>query len=315
MADVPDKKKELGLRGDVRFKWLKGVGQFQEPSTPVAPLNPDGTTIEVHMFLDPAKIGEVSKLAPEKNDDNNQEEIKKGKAQPIKWYVKVPGGGGDQHHDDYSYHSYPTDGHGGSSGGSSSPPYSSVPSEDTSGGGYPIPPGTLPDPNGNIFASAGEVAPTSTTAMLTQQVQFGAAPAASPALAQRANVFPYRANLIPMAMRTFNKIKGITDVEVVLLAKASDAIPGGQSIEMNVTLIPMTGLHAPSDVYRKGFIVDDTWPGGVSADWKRQVIRFGGFDAGQEFPITFHIARRSDATPNYSGAEVWVMSTNLRGVR
>lgn len=314
MPEQPKEKAELGIRGDAVFKWLKGNGRFPEPATPVSPLNPDGTTIEVHMFLDPAKNGPTDKLAPEANTDNNQEEIKKGKAKPIKWYVKVPGGGGDQHHDDYSYHSYPWDGHGGSSGGSSSPSYSSVPSEDTSGGGYPIPPGTLPDPNGNIYASLGEVAPSDTTGMLSQQVQFGGAPPASPALSQRFNIFPYRTSLMPMAFRSFNKVKGITDIEVSLLVKLGASLGGGNTVEMNVSLIPMTDLAAPTAVYRKAFLLDSSWPSDSSGIWRRQVLRFGGFDPGQEIPMTFNIARRTDVVPN-PDVEVWVMSTNIRGVR
>src|SRR4051812_19985680 len=128
MADQPEKEKELAIRGDAKDKFVKGVAQWEEPATPVKPVELDGTKLPVLWYMDPSKIGEKKALAPEKNDDNNQKAIEKGQAHPIKWYVKVPGPG-DQHHDDYSYHSYPWDGHS-SSASCMSPPYSSVPSED-----------------------------------------------------------------------------------------------------------------------------------------------------------------------------------------
>lgn len=314
MADAPSNKREAALRGDFKIKWSEtDVGQFPKPDPPVSPIEVGNTIVPVHMYLDPNKIGPLDGIGPEMNDDNNQEEIKKGKAKPIKWYVKIAGGGGDQHHDDYSYHGYPWDGHSSSSSGSCSPPYSSVPTDDTSAGGYPMPPAINSDPSGTI-SGTDEVAPSAATAMQSQQVQFGGAPPASPSLSQRFNIFPYRTTLLPMALRTFRKLKGISDVQIRFLVKVSDAITMGNSVEMNCTLIPFEGLHAPSNVYRKAFIVDSTYPSGVSGDWREVFLTFRGFDPGQEFPVTFNLARRSDVSPNYN-TEVWVMTTQIQGVK
>lgn len=308
----PEDKFELVMRGDMGIKWSAGLGQFEEPVPPVKPTELDGVKLPVHLYLDPQKIGPNDALAPAENSDNNQKAIKKIKKKKIKWYVKVPGGGGDHPHDDYSYHSYPWDGHGSSSS-SMSPDMSSSPDEDTSGGGYPLPPGFGTNPGGVLFN--GESAATAVTNAPTQQVQFGGAPPNSPALSQRFNIFPFRTSLIPTAFRTFRKLKGITDLEVILWVKPSDAIPGGESVEMNITLIPMESLNPPTHVWRKAFIVDDTWPGGASGAWTKKVIKFNGFDAAEEYPVTFNIARRSDVSPNYSDTEIWVMYTLLSGVR
>lgn len=300
---------ELVLRGDVGIKWKKGTGQFEEPVDPANPVEVDGTTYPVHMYLDSSKIGASAALAPENNDQSNQVQIAKKQHKPIKWYVKVPGGGGEQHHDDYSYHSPPWY-NGGSS--SSSPPYGSIPSEDPTSGGQTSPPSTGRDPAGGLYI--GEFDPSPLTNAPSQQAQFGGAPPASPGLTQRFNVFPKRTNLNPIALRTVNKYKGFTNIEVELLLKPSDAIGGGDSVEMNVIMIPFTDLDVPSQVYRAAVVIDSTVPGGSSAEWSRVKIPFRGFARDQAFPITFALERRSDVSPN-ANVEIWVMQTFVRGVR
>jgi len=310
MADAPDKKRELAIRGDVGIKWLKGVGQFEEPGVPVKPLDVSAPAYQVHMYLDDSKIGPEDKLAPEKNDDNNQEKIDKIKKKPIRWYVKVPGS--DSHHDDYSYHSPPWDSSSGSSGGSpGSPPYGSVPSADPGSNGQSSPPADATDPNaGAPDPSTGEIDMSPITNAPTQQVQFGGAPPQSPGLTQRFNVFGKVAGANPMALRTFRKYEGWSDIEVELIVRPSDLIAVASSIEMNLVMIPFTDLKAPTKVYRRAFALTEDW----SLDWRRIKIAFRGFDGGQSFPITFGIERRNDVTPN-DDAEVWVMETIFRGIR
>lgn len=308
MADAPDKKRELALRGDFRIKWKKGAGQFEEPVDPVAPTEVGGQILPVHYYLDPSKIGPTDELAPQKNEDNNQERIDKIKVSPIRFYVKAPAG--DSHHDDYSYHSPPWDSSSGSSGSSSSPPYGSVPSVDPQSAGQSTPPATNTDPLGTTpDPSNGEVTMAPLTNAPTQQVQFGGAPPQSPGLTQRFNVLEKLAGVNPTALRTFRKIQGFSDIQIELIMKPSDPIPGGSSIQINLILIPFTGLKAPTEVYRKAFVLDSTW----TQDWRRYQIPFRGFTT-DAIPITFAIERRNDVSPN-DEAEVWVMETIFRGLR
>lgn len=306
MADTPKKKMEVCLRGDVGVKWKLGVGQFEEPVPPVKPTELDGTKLPVHLYLDEEKIGPTAAVAPEQNDDNNQVQISKSMKKPIKWYVKVPGGGGEHHHDDYSYHSPPWSNGQGSSG-SSSPPYGSTPSEDGSSGGQSSPAPTGRDPSGGLYV--GELDPSPITNAPTQQVQFGGAPPASPGLTQRFNVYPKRTALNPIALRTFRKLRGITNLEIELILKPETVPTAGETIELNITLAPLVDMAAPTDIYRAAVVIDETW----SSDWTRVVVPFRGFPADQEFPITYALERRSDVSPNFD-TEVWVMQTIIRGV-
>lgn len=302
MGDLPDKEGELCLRGDTTFNF--GGGQFgrfliEPPGTP--PIEQGASPAPVHIYISDDMAPNIDALDTEQDATINHQRIFKKPRKAIKGWVKLSGGGGDCHHYEYSYHSNPYE----NGTGSSSPPYGSVPTEDTSSSGQTTPNSSGPDPNGYPLGP-NEMPPSASTGAPTQQVQYGSNPAASPAMTQRFNVFPFRPNSInPVGMKTMTKMKGFSNITVSLYLRPEAAIAGGQSIEMNVTVCPLVNDAAPAACYRRAFALDSTWP----TTWSRRDLTFYGFDPNQEYPITIIIERRNDVA-SYN-TEVQVMRTSF----
>lgn len=196
------------------------------------------------------------------------------------------GGGGDKN--DYSYHSKPKK-YSGSG---------------TTAGGSPVPGGVATTGQGGAMASA-------SNGTMTTQTQMGTAPPESPGNSQSINIFPNVQTpsvLNPAATWTWTKPVGYSILKLITWIRASDVIPPGQKIEMNIVVGQYhPDGRGPQEFYRKPiFLTPETYP--YDKKWHRVTLRWYGLEPRRALPLTFWVERRNDLSN--VNVEVWVLRHN-----
>jgi hypothetical protein len=201
----------------------------------------------------------------------------------------MTGGGGGHDHHDYSWHSPP----GTLSG-------------DVDKAGEATPTKSKANVDGKGPTGDGSIASADTGAK-TRQVQFGAAPPESPGGSQRVNIFgniqtPAVRN--PVGCLSKTKPDGYGTIGIVTWVRCSDAIPLGQSIEMNIKVGLYDDDKGPTTFVGQALKLtpEKMTP---TNEWKRLVLRFTGFDKTDARVFTVFIERRNDVSN--VDVEVWTV--------
>jgi hypothetical protein len=204
--------------------------------------------------------------------------------------VKAGGGGGGDKYD-YSYHSKPKKSGTG-----------------TSGKGSPTPMGT-PTKGGGSGPSGYPATPSVGTP--TTQSQMGSPPPESPGNSQNVNIFENLQGPAtnPAAIFTITKPQGYRTLKMITWIRASDPIPPGEKIEMNIS----AGEYAfddrgPQQFFRSAIVVNSDWFGDDKR-WRRVVQRWNMFDPTYSHPITIWVERRNDVSS--VDAEVWILKHGI----
>lgn len=263
-----------------------------QPGPPESDAQETGTPVCGEMVLDVKKA----------DDPSSHIKHESGEWRPM---IKAGGGGGDKW--DYSYHSKPKKYSGSGTMGGGAPTPTGTP---TVGGGGGRMDGSVPASPGVSMLYSPLASPSAGT--MTTQSQMGSPPPESPGNSQNVNIFENIQDpqvLNSAAVFTTGKPQGYSVMKVITWVRASDTIPTGQKIEMNLVV----GEYArddrgPQDFQRQAIVLKpETFP--YDKRWRRVVNRFRGLDPDQSHPITVWVERRNDLSD--VEVEVWILKHNI----
>lgn len=281
-----------GGGGDTSLGPVTGSPPNQpQPGPPSDPAE-SGTPVCGEMILD-------VKLA----DKDTNVKHESGEWRP--YFMSAGGGGGDKY--DHSYHSKPKkySGSGTSAGGAPTP--TGVPTTGQMVGSM-----TMGDSSiagmGSTSMFAGVSVATASLGTMTTQSQMGSPPPESPGQSQNVNVFenvqtPNVLNTV--GVFTITKPVGYRTLKLTAWMRASDAIPVGQTIEMNF----LAGEYSrddkgPQEFYRVAVkMTSETFP--YDKRWRKIVMFWPNFNPDSAHPITIWVERRNDLSN--INVQVWTL--------
>lgn len=333
----PTKQTEAALRGDVHFFTQKGLAQFYHEPMKTKDVYTDEPR-EVHFYVSEVDAPSLGMDAP---DDllSNHKKIARLAAKQWRAWVKVPRGGGDSPKYDYSYHSDPPpkpgSGGGGGGGGTETggavgegerAPTASAPEDNPDGRpcdemkdqtqGSP----NYPEGNYEYDPVTGEYAPVTPEHFENhaRQARLGFAGWKSPGYCQRVNTFSHPEDghqyTNDTAQWTITKPEGYKDIRITTHIKVAEAIPAGQSITMDLKIMPMIDGKIPdyqTGIYGRQIVLDENTPAGIDAEFSVITAYFSGFPVALT-KCSVWFERRSDngtLDPDQdANVEVWVLS-------
>ena len=309
-------RNELLIRADAGIFFGKAIGTgrivHEKADSKDGPESDETRTVRLQVIENAARDEKLEGTDDLNSDFENIEKTVQKKK--ILGWVKVPKpGAGDCHHYDDSYHGAPPENGDGSGGGASGaieyggyadtgaePPSTTHNADELlyiDDNGNSVFPGDPVDENRNLIVEPSAQA----SALGTQQVQHGYAPAASPAFTQRFNVHEYVATAHTVGTAKKTKPKGYRGVVVGVDLRISAAIPSGKEIELEIMVIPNPVAGTPIARNSSSIKLNDSTPTG---EWLRFTRGFR-VNTNEETPLLILLIRRNDLAIAATGVELW----------